>query len=166
MWENGENFPTGSDPRHLRFLGRILPKTGWDTGGPWPNLPETTRTERRLARPPRYTPPGVPQHVIQRGNNRAAMFARLSDFHAYRKHLLLACEEHGCRIHAYVFMSNHVHLIISPDSGDGLGLAIQSLGRRYVPYFNRSSGRTGALWERRYWAATVDTDRYLLACYR
>ena len=94
------------------------------------------------------------------------MFVRRSDFYAYRKHLRLACEEHGCRIHAYVFMSNHVHLIVSPDSADSLGLAIPSLGRRYVPYFIRSSGRTGALWERRYRATTVDTDRYLLACYR
>ena len=119
-----------------------------------------------MARPPRFSPPDVPQHVVQRGNNRAAMFARPSDFHAYRRHLGLACEEHGCRVHAYVFMTNHVHLIISPDSADGLGLAIQSLGRRYVPYFNRSSGRTGALWERRYRATLVDTDRYLLACYR
>ena len=94
------------------------------------------------------------------------MFARPADFYAYRKHLRMACEEHGCRIHAYVFMTNHVHLIMSPNSADGIGLAIQSLGRRYVPYFNRSSGRTGALWEGRYRATMLDTDRYLLACYR
>ena len=119
-----------------------------------------------MARPRRYTPAHVPQHVIQRGNNRAAMFSLPTDYYAYRKHLRLACEEHGCRIHAYVFMTNHVHLIMSPNSADGIGLAIQSLGRRYVPYFNRSSGRTGALWERRYRATMIDTDRYLLACYR
>ena len=119
-----------------------------------------------VARLPRYSLPGVPQHVIQRGNNRTRMFLGPPDYWTFRKHLRTACDDFGCRIHAYVFMSNHVHLIMSPESADSVGRVIQAVGRRYVPYFNRSSGRTGALWESRYRATVIASDDYLFACYR
>ena len=119
-----------------------------------------------MARLPRYSLPGVPQHVIQRGNNRSRMFVSPSDYWTFRKHLQLACDEYGCSIHAYVLMTNHVHLIMSPDSAEGAGRVLQAVGRRYVPYLNRTTGRTGGLWEGRYRATVIDTDGYLLACYR
>jgi REP-associated tyrosine transposase len=119
-----------------------------------------------MPRLPRYAAPGTPQHVIQRGNNRCALFARHEDYLFFRECLRAACERHRCRIHAYVFMTNHVHLLVTPESDSGLSRVMQSVGRRYVRYFNDLHGRTGTLWEGRYRASLVQTDPYLLACYR
>jgi putative transposase len=119
-----------------------------------------------MARLPRYAVPGQPQHVIQRGNNRAVLFATAPDYQFFRDCLKTACEHHGCQIHAYVFMTNHVHLLMTPQTEDGIGKVMQSVGRRYVQYFNFTYGRTGTLWEGRYKATLIDTERYLLTCYR
>jgi putative transposase len=89
-----------------------------------------------VARLPRYVVPGVPQHVIQRGNNRQAIFADEADYRAYRDWLKESASRHGLRIHAYVLMTNHVHLLVSPEAPDSMGRTLQSLGRRYVQYFN------------------------------
>ena len=94
------------------------------------------------------------------------MFSRRLDFWTFRRQLRTACDDYGCRIHAYAFMPNHIHLIMSPKSCDGIGRVMQAVGRRYVPYFNRTFGRTGALWEGRYRSTVIGTDAYLLACYR
>jgi putative transposase len=69
-------------------------------------------------------------------------------------------------VHSYVFMSNHVHLLVTSALPGALGKAIQSLGRRYVSYFNYLHQRTGTLWEGRYKSCPVTTDRYVLACMR
>jgi putative transposase len=119
-----------------------------------------------MARLPRYAVPGQPQHVIQRGNNRAVLFAAAPDYQFFRDCLQGACEHHGCQVHAYVFMTNHVHLLMTPQTGGGIGKVMQSVGRRYVQYFNFTYGRTGTLWEGRYKATLIDTERYLLTCYR
>jgi REP-associated tyrosine transposase len=119
-----------------------------------------------MARLPRYTVPGQPQHVIQRGNNRSGLFATTTDYQFFRDCLETASERHGCQIHAYVFMTNHVHLLMTPQTESGIGKVMQSVGRRYVQYFNFTSGRTGTLWEGRYKATLIDTERYLLTCYR
>lgn len=103
-----------------------------------------------MARLPRYAVPGVPQHVIQRGNNRQAIFADGADYGAYLEWLKQAAGQHGLLIHAYVLMTNHVHLLVTPEQEDSIGRALQSLGRRYVQYFNYTYGRTGTLWEGRY----------------
>ena len=63
-------------------------------------------------------------------------------------------------------MSNHVHLLVTPDQPTSLPKMMQSLGQRYVPYVNMTYRRTGTLWEGRYRATLVDSDRYLLSCYR
>jgi putative transposase len=89
-----------------------------------------------MARLPRYSLPGVPQHVIQRGNNRQAIFAEDDDYGAYREWLQDAADTHGLQIHAYVLMTNHVHLLVTPQTPDSIGKTLQSLGRRYVQYFN------------------------------
>lgn len=119
-----------------------------------------------MPRLPRYVLPGHPQHVIQRGNNRCPIFAADDDYGCFRHYLREACERHDCRIHAYVLMTNHVHLVMTPEKEDSLGRVLQSVGRRYVQYFNTTYRRTGTLWEGRYKATVIDTERYLLSCYR
>jgi putative transposase len=117
-----------------------------------------------MARLPRYALPGHPQHVIQRGNNRAALFAGDHDYTVFRDCLLEACERHGCLIHAYVFMTNHVHLLVTPLGETAISKMMQSVGLSYVRHFNTSYRRTGTLWEGRYRATLVDTDRYFFSC--
>lgn len=77
-----------------------------------------------------------------------------------------ACDRYECRVHAYVLMSNHVHVIMTPDREQGVSSVMHLVGTRYVQYFNRTHRRTGALWQGRYKGMLIDTDRYLLACYR
>lgn len=119
-----------------------------------------------MPRLPRYVLPGVPQHIIQRGNNRQAIFAADGDYRAYLGWLKQAADQYGLRIHAYVLMTNHVHLLATPLEEGSIGRTLQSLGRRYVQYFNFNYGRTGTLWESRYRATVVDAESYLLACSR
>ena len=119
-----------------------------------------------MPRLPRYVLPGHPQHVIQRGNNRCPIFVADEDYGCFRHHLREACARHDCQIHAYVFMTNHVHLVMTPGKEDSLAQVLQSVGRRSVQYFNTTYRRTGTLWEGRYKATVIDTQRYLLTCYR
>ena len=119
-----------------------------------------------MARLHRYSLPGVPQHVIQRGNNRQPIFAAEADYRAYLDWLKQAADQHGLAIHAYVLMTNHVHLLVTPEREESIGKALQSLGRRYVQYFNHTHGRTGTLWEGRYRATVVQAEDYLLTCSR
>ena len=119
-----------------------------------------------MARQPRFLLPGHPQHVIQRGNNRQVIFADEADCRLYLDTLKEACERFACHVHAYVLMTNHVHLLMTPDCKAGIGKVMQSLGRRYVQYFDYRYRRSGTLWEGRYRAALLDTEPYLLTCYR
>lgn len=117
-----------------------------------------------MARLPRLTLPGYPHHVIQRGNNRQAIF--LSD--ADRRHMLDLLDEHARRqdvaLHAYVLMDNHFHLLATPADATGLPRMMQSVGRGYVRYFNDTHRRSGTLWEGRYRSTLIEAERYLLAC--
>lgn len=119
-----------------------------------------------MPRLPRYVLPGHPQHVIQRGNNRCPIFIAEEDYVRFREELSDACRRFHCLIHAYVFMTNHVHLIMTPERENSIAKVLQSVGRRYVQYFNFAYQRTGTLWEGRYKATLIDTERYLLTCYR
>jgi len=119
-----------------------------------------------MPRLPRCAPPDVPQHVIQRGNNRCACFAVDADYRYFRDCLLAACKKHGCRIHAYVFMTNHAHLLVTPSTETALAQVMQSVGRRYVGYFNATYRRTGTLWEGRYKSTVIESSSYLFACSR
>lgn len=119
-----------------------------------------------MPRQPRYNLPDVPQHVIQRGNNRQPVFFAEDDYLAYLQKLKAASERHECDIHAYVLMTNHVHLLMTPRKGDGISKTLQSLGRTYVAHVNNAYQRSGTLWEGRYRACLVDSEHYLLACYR
>lgn len=119
-----------------------------------------------MARKPRFNLIGVPQHVIQRGNNREPCFYSDEDYSAYLEFLKIAAEKTGCQLHAYVLMTNHVHMLITPMQDYGISALMQSLGKRYVQYINKTYQRTGTLWEGRYKASLVDSQRYLLTCMR
>jgi putative transposase len=119
-----------------------------------------------MPRPRRITYPAVPLHVIQRGNNRAPCFVASGDYLAYLDMLRECALDSGCALHAYVLMSNHVHLLLSPDDEDSASMLMQRLGRRYVYYFNRRHGRTGTLWEGRFRSSAIEDERYLMICHR
>lgn len=119
-----------------------------------------------MARLPRFNLPGYPQHVIIRGNNREPIFYATEDYQYYLSKLNDACKKHECELHAYVLMTNHVHLILTPSTEGGVSKTIQMLGRYYVQYFNYNYQRTGTLWEGRYKASLIDSTHYLLTCYR
>jgi putative transposase len=109
---------------------------------------------------------GIPQHVIQRGNNRAACFFADEDYRTYLDSLLEGATRYGCDIHAYVLMTNHVHLLVTPESDESLSRMMRYLGSRYVQYVNHVYRRSGTLWEGRYKSSLIDSEGYLLTCYR
>ena len=119
-----------------------------------------------MARPQRFAAPGMAQHVIQRGNNRSICFVAPADYRFYLECLADACAEFECQVHAYVLMTNHVHLLMSPATPSGVSSVMQAIGRRYIRRFNDSYHRTGTLWEGRHKATIVDREQYLFACYR
>ncbi len=119
-----------------------------------------------MARQPRFFVPGEVLHVIQRGNNREPIFRGPEDCAHFLELLGRACREHGVSVHAYVLMTNHVHLLATPAHKESVPKTLQSVGRRYVQYFNCRRRRSGTLWEGRYRATVVDSERYLLTCMR
>ena len=119
-----------------------------------------------MPRPPRLELPHVPLHVLQRGNNRAACFFNEVDRRFYLKCLGTAALARGCAIHAYVLMTNHVHLLVTPPEAGAVGAMMQDVGRRYVRVLNTIHDRTGSLWEGRFKSSLIDSERYLLTCHR
>lgn len=103
---------------------------------------------------------------MQRGHNRAPCFIDDDD----RTFFLQELSEHAaasrCAVHAYVLMTNHVHLLLTPDDETGPSRLMHNLGRRYMQAFNRAHHRSGTLWEGRYRSCIVDDESYVLACYR
>jgi putative transposase len=110
--------------------------------------------------------PGVALHVIQRGVDRAACFRAEADYLVYLSHLRSLSSKHGCAVHAYCLMTNHVHLLLTPTTAGSCTALMRDLGQRYVPYFNSRHGRTGTLWEGRFRSCIAESARYVLACYR
>ena len=119
-----------------------------------------------MPRKPRFFLPGIAVHAIQRGNNRQAVFFDDEDYRVYLHWLKTASERYDCRIHAYVLMTNHVHLLITPGASDSLSRLFQYVGRHYVSYINQTYQRTGTLWEGRYKASLIEQERYFLTCSR
>ena len=119
-----------------------------------------------MARLPRYFVKGQPQHIIQRGNNRELIFVDDDDYRFYLECLQSAIKINKLSVHAYVLMTNHVHILASPEVETSISKTLQSVGRRYVQYFNYTYKRTGTLWEGRYKATVIDSDQYLLTCMR
>lgn len=119
-----------------------------------------------MPRKPRFYLPGLPVHAVQRGHSREAVFYEDSDYRAYLGWLQEGAERYKCAIHAYVLMTNHVHVLATPSDGEGISRMMQYVGRRYVPYINYQYGTSGSLWEGRYKASLVQEESYLLVCMR
>jgi REP-associated tyrosine transposase len=119
-----------------------------------------------MPRKPRFFIPGLAAHVVQRGNNRQAVFFEEADYKVYLSLLNEARDRFSCAIHAYVLMTNHVHLLSTPTEKTSVSKMMQYVGRHYVPYMNRKYARTGTLWEGRFKATIIETSTYLLSCYR
>ena len=119
-----------------------------------------------MPRRPRIKLAGIPQHVVQRGINREPCFYADEDCHSYLHWLEKAAADWHCAVHAYVLMTNHVHLLVTPETETGIAKLMQAVGRRYVQYINRSYRRTGSLWEGRYKSSVIQAETYLLTCMR
>ncbi|MEW5786661.1 MAG: transposase [Pseudomonadota bacterium] len=119
-----------------------------------------------MPRRPRIKLPGYPQHLVQRGINREPCFFAEEDYHCYLHWLKKSAADYHCAIHAYVLMTNHVHLLITPEKPEGPSQLMQSVGRRYVQYINRTYKRSGTLWEGRFKSSVVQADQYFLLCSR
>ena len=119
-----------------------------------------------MPRQPRLDLAHVTQHVVQRGNDRQPCFFSAVDYERYRSELREIAMHEGCAIHAYVLMTNHVHLLMTPVDTGRVARVMQALGRRYVRYVNDRYHRTGTLWEGRYKACPVAGEAYLLRCHR
>ena len=110
--------------------------------------------------------PGIPAHIVQRGNNREPCFFAEDDYRFYLDRLYLALKRYRIQLHAYVLMANHVHLLLTPAEADGISRMMSLLGQHYVQYINRTYRRSGTLWEGRHKASIVHAEEYLLSCYR
>ena len=119
-----------------------------------------------MPRRPRITLPGVPLHLIQRGNNRHACFFHEQDYLFYLECLTEYAQISMCKVHAYVLMTNHVHLLLTPLCTKSAGDLMKRLGQRYVQYINRTYQRSGTLWEGRFRSCMTGEEDYLLSCYR
>jgi len=119
-----------------------------------------------MPRRPRIIIPGVPLHLIQRGNNRQPCFYADEDYCFYLDWLQEYSRDTGCSIHAYVLMTNHVHLLLTPADADSAGALMKRLGQRYVQYINRTYQRSGTLWEGRFRSCIAQQEEYLLVCQR
>jgi putative transposase len=119
-----------------------------------------------MPRKPRFYLSGVPAHIVQRGNCRQATFFDDADYTRYLGWLREGAMREGCAIHAYALMTNHVHLLVTPQDAGAISRLIQFVGRRYVTYVNDCYARSGSLWEGRHKGCVISSDGYLLACMR
>jgi len=119
-----------------------------------------------MPRRPRLALPNVPLHIIQRGHNRQDCFFADEDYRFYLHWLAEHAVKTGCQVHAYVLMTNHVHLLISAPTAEASGALMKAQGQRYVQYVNRAYRRSGTLWEGRYRSCPTQDETYLLACQR
>ena len=119
-----------------------------------------------MPRRPRVILPNVPQHIIQRGNNRQVCFYADEDYQVYLQWLKEYADKTECNIHAYVLMTNHVHLLVSTEKTKAVGAMMKALGQRYVQYINKTYKRSGTLWEGRYKSCPTQAETYLLTCQR
>jgi putative transposase len=119
-----------------------------------------------MPRTARLVIPEVALHVYQRGNNRRPCFLTPHDYRAYLRYLREYALQHGCAIHAYCLMTNHIHLLLTPSAPNSCGRLMKHLGQCYVQTFNMAHQHTGTLWEGRFHSCLVPTERYVLTCYR
>jgi putative transposase len=122
--------------------------------------------EYLMPRKPRFFVPGVAAHIVQRGHARDPVFFENCDYQTYLGLLHDASLRHQCDIHAYVLMTNHIHLLVTPGDTDGISRLMQAVNRLYVPYFNFTYGASGSIWEGRFKASLINDEQYLLTCMR
>jgi len=115
-----------------------------------------------MARLPRLNMAGIPQHVVQRGNNKQACFFDEQDYTVYLDKLKHYSKKYSVDVHAYILMTNHVHILMTPQTETGVSRLMQALGRYYVRYVNQTYQRTGTLWEGRFKSALIDSENYFL----
>ncbi len=119
-----------------------------------------------MPRQARLRIPGIPVHISQRGSNKSACFAEDRDFRVYLSLMDELAPSYGCAIHAYVLMTNHVHLLLTPSRVDGASMIMKHIGQRFVQYMNRKYQRSGPMFEGRFRSCLVESEAYLLACHR
>ena len=119
-----------------------------------------------MPRKPRFYLPGVPAHLVQRGHSREPVYFEKDDYTAYLHWMEEAAQRYDCAVHAYVLMTNHVHILVTPGKQNSISLMMQYVGRRYVPYINATYGTSGSIWEGRYKASMIHDEEYLLTCMR
>jgi len=119
-----------------------------------------------MPRTARLVVPGIALHVTQRGHNRAPCFFKSADYALYLRLLARLAREHACAVHAYCLMTNHVHLLLTPQAADGCAKLMKRLAQCYTQHVNKALSRSGSVWEGRFHSCLVPTERYALACYR
>jgi putative transposase len=119
-----------------------------------------------MSRKPRLVVPEWPVHIVQRGNDRMACFRGEGDYLVYLALLRQISKRTSCEVHAYCLMSNHIHLLVTPQSANACSKLMKELAQRYSYYFNRKHERTGPLWEGRFRSCVIESSRYAVACYR
>ena len=119
-----------------------------------------------MARLPRIVIPNQPLHIMHRGNNRQHIFNTEEDMLKIKDDIAHGLKKSGCSLHAYVIMTNHLHLLITPESKEQLAIFMQAMANRYVRYFNALHKRTGTLWEGRFKSCLVDSDSYLFSLHK
>jgi len=119
-----------------------------------------------MARLPRIVIPNQPLHIMHRGNNRQDIFRCEEDMLRIKEDIFYALEKSGCQLHAYVIMTNHLHLLITPENKEQLAIFMQTVANKYVRYFNSKYERTGTIWEGRYKSCLVDSEQYLFTLYK
>ena len=119
-----------------------------------------------MARLPRIVIPNQPLHIMHRGNNRQDIFRCEEDMLRIKEDIFYALEKSGCQLHAYVIMTNHLHLLITPENKDQLAIFMQMMANKYVRYFNSKYERTGTIWEGRYKSCLVDSEQYLFTLHK
>ena len=115
-----------------------------------------------MPRRPRIHLDGVPLHIVQRGHNREACFFGEEDYQAYLHWLGEALKKERCALHAYALMTNHVHLLVTPERAEAVPRLVIALGRRYVQYINTTYRRSGTLWDSRYKSSLIQAETYLI----
>jgi len=119
-----------------------------------------------MARLPRIDLPDIPQHLIVRGNNRSTLFRDDADRYIFLQFLGEALQKCACELHAFVLMSNHVHLLATGHLPGELSDFMQRVGRKFARLMNMRWSRTGTLFEGRFWSSLVESEAYLLTCMR
>lgn len=119
-----------------------------------------------MSRCPRVFPPGLSVHVVKRGNNRGHIFQRNADYEVFLALIRRAVRRHPVALHAYVLMTNHFHLLVTPAAATALPGIMKEINGAYTRYYNREHQRIGTMWSGRYRGIVIEDDRYWLTCLR